>query len=71
MAGDPCLDVRSRRMCNRSALFDRSFRQSGIPAFRQTSATAVPSSACRSIKAICCSLNRAVFMENPPPDRDG
>jgi hypothetical protein len=29
------------------------------------------SSACRSTKAICCSLHRDVFMENPPPDQDG
>src|SRR5260370_656981 len=38
-----------------------------MPALRQTSSTVVPSSACRKMKAICCSLNRDLFMENPPP----
>jgi hypothetical protein len=28
-----------------------------MPAFRQTSSTAVPSSACFNMNAICCSLN--------------
>ena len=36
----------------------------------QTSSTVVPSSACRRMKAICCSLNRDFFMENPPPSQE-
>jgi hypothetical protein len=40
-----------------------------MPAFRHTSSTRVPSSACRKVNAICCSLNRDFFMENPPPDQ--
>ena len=31
------------------------------PALRQTSSTVLPSSACRKMKAICCSLNRDLY----------
>jgi len=33
-----------------------------MPAFRQVSSTETPSSACRRIKAICCSLNFDLFI---------
>jgi hypothetical protein len=42
-----------------------------IPAFRQTSSTVTPSSPCRKMKAICCSLNRDFFMEYSSPRPGG
>jgi hypothetical protein len=51
-------------------VFDKDKVASLMPALRHTSSTRVPSSACRKMKAICCSLNRDFFMENPPSGQD-
>jgi hypothetical protein len=56
---------------SRRASDHRTSCASLIPAFLHTSATDAPSSACRNTNAICCSLNRDFFMENPSPDQDG
>jgi hypothetical protein len=37
---------------------------------RHTSATAVPSSACRNTNAICCSLNRDFFIKRSVPAQE-